>query len=71
MPGTDLYEAALNYTPRFVLDEGSLIVGLRALLHMMAGAAFGEDGEAIGCEWKVELAMGGLVRPFWMTSSRL
>lgn len=36
-PGEDMAAAAPNHSPRFVIDEGSLLVGMRTLLNLTLG----------------------------------
>jgi amidohydrolase len=37
-PGQDPARAAPNHSPRFTVDEAGLLVGLRAMLHLVADA---------------------------------
>jgi amidohydrolase len=37
-PGQDPARAAPNHSPRFMVDEAGLLVGLRAMLHLVADA---------------------------------
>jgi metal-dependent amidase/aminoacylase/carboxypeptidase family protein len=43
-PGEDLAKAAPNHSPRLRVDEAGLLVGLRAMLHVVADAT----GSAVG-----------------------
>jgi amidohydrolase len=37
-PGQDPARAAPNHSPHFTVDEAGLLVGLRAMLHLVADA---------------------------------